>query len=244
MEASVLQIFKYLLLDWHRFNHHKNLWILRNRKQFSQVADKMLRAGKQTDLENVPFHDLSFTVFDLETTGFFPKIGDEVISIGAVKINLNHISFPEQFYEVVRPVKMPSKQIRELTGLSAAQIKSGKPFPSAMLNFLDFSRHTILVAHPASFDVHFLYELAKRWGLPPYLPRAVDSYELANYIFPKEKNSLDQLIFKLEVENKLRHHALNDAFMTAEIFSKLMDELKNRGIHTLKEYKEAGAHKK
>ncbi|WP_280771876.1 3'-5' exonuclease [Salipaludibacillus daqingensis] len=236
MQVSVLQIFKYLLYDWHRFNHNKNMWIKENFSQYDIVKRQVECTNDPLDIGNNRMSEVTFTIFDLETTGFFPKVGDEVISIGAIKINETHIQFPESFYEVITPMKMPSSTVCDLTGLSHSQIKSGNPFPYSFLQFCEFSKRTVLVAHPASFDVNFLKEISRKWGLPNYTPTYVDSYEIATFLYPKKKNSLDELIQFFGIEEKTRHHALNDAFMTAEIFKNLIHELESRNIYTLNEF--------
>jgi DNA polymerase-3 subunit epsilon len=187
MEASVLQIFKYILHDWHRFNYDKNKWIKQNNEHYQEIVHHLGQLNDSIDIGDQAISEVTFTVFDLETTGFFPEIGDEIISIGAMKINQKLIQFPESYYEVVSPVKMPSAKVRNLTGLDASQIRSGKPFPYAFLEFCEFSTNTAIVAHPASFDVNFFKEMTRRWGLPIYDPYTVDSFEMAKFLYPGKK---------------------------------------------------------
>lgn len=239
MQASVMQILKHLLFDWHRFTYVKNKWLKQNNQGYQTIVQQINQSDYKPDIGDRLISEVSFTVFDLETTGFFPKIGDEVISIGAMKINQQHIQFPESFYEVVSSVKMPKTEVKNLTGMTESQIKSGKSFPYAFLQFCEFSKETAVVAHPASFDVDFLREMTRKWGLPIYDPLTVDSYEMANFLYPTKKNSLDELIRYFGIEEKLRHHALNDAHMTAEIFQYLIDELRALDIYTLNEYWQA-----
>lgn len=178
----------------------------------------------------------TFTVFDLETTGFYPKLGDEIVSIGAIKMNVNEMKFSEHFYTVVSPIGDVPEYIFSLTGLSEEEIRQGITFQEAFLKFLEFSKNTILVAHPASFDIHFLEVLAKRWRINHFSPSFIDSYFLANYLMPRQNNKLDSLVSYFQIEEKQRHHALNDAQMTSEIFEKLLLLLKNRGVHSLDDY--------
>ncbi|MBN8207869.1 3'-5' exoribonuclease [Bacillus sp. NTK071] len=167
-----------------------------------------------------------FTVFDLETTGFYPALGDEVISIGAVKIDLvEGCILEESFYRIVRPIHKVPRFVRQLTGLSIGEIRAGWSFIEALDDFLTFSRGTTLIAHPVKFDVYFLQTLSQKWDLPDYLPPYLDSEALAKEIFPKSNPQLDSLIRKLNIERHERHHALNDARMTAELCLKLFDKL-------------------
>ncbi|WP_347549943.1 3'-5' exonuclease [Pseudalkalibacillus hwajinpoensis] len=175
------------------------------------------------------YHESSsryFTVFDLETTGFYPVLGDEVISIGAVKIDLMEGRLLEEsFYRIVRPIHKVPRFVRQLTGLSIGEIRAGWTFLEAFEEFMAFSKGTTLIAHPVKFDVYFLQTLVQKCGLPDYLPPYLCSEELAKDTLPQMNPQLDTLIRKLNIERYERHHALNDARMTAELFLKLFQEL-------------------
>ncbi|QKS71307.1 3'-5' exoribonuclease [Paenalkalicoccus suaedae] len=185
--------------------------------------------------------DITYTVFDLETTGFYPNVGDEILSIGALKMNVNHISFPEQYYELVHVNKPIPKAVQKLTELTNDDCRYAKKFPEVLQSFLEFADNTVLVAHPASFDVVFLKEMCKKWGLPVPPFTYIDSYLVANDLFPDSKNSLDELLERFDINQLERHHALNDALMTADMFTKLIDELVIREINTLEEINDSNA---
>ncbi|WP_078546505.1 3'-5' exonuclease [Litchfieldia alkalitelluris] len=183
------------------------------------ISNNTIAIEKEKDLSAV-----TFTVFDLETTGFFPELGDEVLSVGAVKIRGGEILRDESFYKVVRPIDKVPHSIKQLTGLTDKEINSSHYFPWVLKKFIDFSQETVLVAHPASFDIPFLQSTIKTWGLPDFSPEVIDSHALANWIYPDNNNFLDQLVEYYQIDQKERHHALNDAIMTAEIFIKLINE--------------------
>lgn len=224
-----------MMYDIHRFNRQKKSWLRENNKEYKKALN-VLQESNKPSVDEMSLEEIDFTVFDLETTGFFPRIGDEVVSIGATKININNIQFPEHFYEVVRPSKNIPAEILRLTGLTRKKINNGIEFPLAFSNFINFSHNTVLVAHPASFDVIFLKEMAKRWEFPPYSPVYIDSYEIAQWLYPEKKNGLDQLLKQFNIEQKERHHALNDASMTASIFSCLIKDLKKQGITSYQDW--------
>ncbi len=171
-----------------------------------------------------------FTVFDLETTGFFPDIGDEILSIGAIKIKEGHVQYDKTFYKTVKPIHTVSKATKKLTGLTTEDLAKGAPLPDAIQEFLLFSEGSILVAHPASFDMSFLRKVLQKWSLPPFQTVYVDSFLVANSLYPDEKNFLDQLVKRFNIPNRLRHHALYDAIMTAEIFIQLLKEIEHDKI--------------
>ncbi|WP_205164910.1 PolC-type DNA polymerase III [Alteribacter salitolerans] len=232
MQVSVLHYLRYIMLDIHLFQSMKRGWIFKNRPLYNALIHELNDIEPEGNIDDVALDDLTYTVFDLETTGFFPRMGDEVISIGAMKVNVNHIRFPEHFYEVVRPFKPVSEDVMKLTGLTNKEIKGGESFLIAFFRFVQFMSNTVLVAYPASFDIVFLKELSKRWGIKTFAPYYIDAYEIANFLYPDEKNNLDRVIKRVGVEERERHHALNDAHMTADLFLHFVEELKKRGITT------------
>ncbi|MCP3742116.1 PolC-type DNA polymerase III [Rossellomorea sp. BNER] len=175
----------------------------------------------------------TFTIFDLETTGFFPEIGDEIISIGAVKFRNGKVQPQETFYQVINPLQRVSQDTKRFTGLNRRDFLRGVPFPIGLEKFLAFSRGTILVAHPASFDINFIQARSRKWGLPSFEPAFLDSFALAKALYQNNKCYLDDLIKRFGIENRKRHHALNDAMMTAEIFELLLSESKKYECTTL-----------
>ncbi|WP_377888887.1 PolC-type DNA polymerase III [Alkalihalobacillus sp. R86527] len=211
----------YKLLRYMLFDRRK--WKKKMKKEIDSPVYKRLQ-------DQIPRHQSEslryFTVFDLETTGFYPAIGDEVISIGAVKIDLvEGCILDDSFYRIVRPLNKVPRFVRQLTGLSIGEIRAGWSFLEAMEEFISFSEGTTLIAHPVKFDVYVLQSLVQKWDLPDYLPPYLDSEALAKEVFPSGNPQLDSLIRKLNIERHERHHALNDAKMTAELCLKLFNRL-------------------
>ncbi|OIJ12811.1 hypothetical protein BKP35_09555 [Anaerobacillus arseniciselenatis] len=228
-----LRVLKYLFYD--RFSTFYQQKKRMNPHLRNIVSQQLAQYHVNLSLEQ-SLMETTFTVFDLETTGFYPKLGDEIVSVGAIKMNVNEIKFPEHFYEIVSPIGEVPNNIYSLTGLSEEQVSNGKTFDEVFSKFLKFSEGTVLVAHPASFDVNFLQVMAKRWQLGLFQPTFIDSYYIANYLRPKKNNKLDGLVSYFNIENKQRHHALNDAQMTAEVFTQLLYLLQEKGIDTLGDY--------
>ncbi|MBU9721418.1 MULTISPECIES: PolC-type DNA polymerase III [Bacillaceae] len=238
MTISLLKVLKYFLLEYHQKKNERLRWKKENKDIQQEVITKFGQQKAMEDLENTPLDELTFTVFDLETTGFYPLIGDEIISIGAKKINMKKVKYPEHYYEVIQSLEPPSSEIVKLTGIDYETWKKGASFPQVFSKFLSFSLGTVLVAHPASFDVHFLKVEAERWGFKGYAPKYIDSYEMAQ-VLSYEGLNLDELIKKFNIQKRNRHHALDDAEMTAMLFQKFVFELKKHGIHTYSDWKKA-----
>ncbi|WP_347862782.1 3'-5' exonuclease [Salimicrobium sp. PL1-032A] len=174
-------------------------------------------------------NDLSkreYTVFDLETTGFLPEIGHEILSIGAVRMNGSG-EIIDEMHQLIKPIRPVPKHILSLTNLSKDSLTQAPSFIEGFHQFLDFSEHSTLVAHPAHFDVRFLRAMVKRWKLPGYNPACIDSQLMAKLAVPSVSHRLDPLLNHFNIHRLERHHALNDALMTAELFKELLRIINN-----------------
>ena len=65
--------------------------------------DLFNQAGQTPDLDDCLLADLTYTVFDTETTGLDPAGGDRIISIGAVRIVKLHMLSEERFDHLINP---------------------------------------------------------------------------------------------------------------------------------------------
>ncbi|MCA1062879.1 3'-5' exonuclease [Rossellomorea sp. AcN35-11] len=189
-------------------------------------------------LQQKHLFDCTFTIFDLETTGFFPEVGDEIISIGAIKVKEGEVQSQDTFYQVIDPLQTVSGHTKRFTGLRRKDFMNGVTLPVGLERFLEFSKGTILVAHPASFDINFLQKRIDKWQLPSFNPEYVDSFSLANGLMDKDDCYLDVLVKMFDIDHRARHHALNDAIMTAEIFEKLLKICYKQEVHTIRGLKE------
>lgn len=162
-------------------------------------------------------------------------MGDEVLSIGALYQEAGRSYVNNTFYSLIRTVKDVPPVITALTGLTSKEVELGEDFPIVLRQFLQFSQGTVLVAHPAGFDIPFLQEMCKKWKLPVIEPVVLDSINLAKLLYPGADNSLDRLLQKFHMPVIERHHALNDAVITAEVFQNLLEEADRKEYKVLEE---------
>ncbi|WP_175991427.1 PolC-type DNA polymerase III [Bacillus sp. Marseille-Q1617] len=227
------RILKYYL--WQQFFFRAQVNIEKARPSYYKVAAalKEFEAEKPT-LQQKHLFNCTFTIFDLETTGFFPEVGDEIISIGAVKVSEGEMKEDETFYKVIDPLQTVSRKTKKFTGLKRKDFKNGVTLPVGLKHFFEFSKGTILVAHPASFDINFLQKRLHKWELPSFQPEYIDSFALANALLERDDCYLDAMVKKFGINKKTRHHALNDAIMTAEIFEHLLKLCYKHEVHTIR----------
>ncbi len=100
--------------------------------------------------------ELSYTVFDTETTGLEPSAGDEIISLGAVRIVNGRLLKQEVFEQLVNPRRSISRDSTAVHGIDARQLLNEPPIEQVLPRFHRFCEDTVLVAHNAAFDMRFL----------------------------------------------------------------------------------------
>jgi len=183
--------------------------------------------------------ELSYTVFDTETTGLEPSAGDEIISIGAVRIVNGRLLKQEVFEQLVNPRRPISKESTAIHGIDNRQVANEPTIEQVLPRFYRFCEDTVLVAHNAAFDMRFL-ELKEaatgvRFGQP-----VLDTLLLSAVVHPSlDNHHLDMIAERVGVRVIGRHTALGDALLTGEVFLRLIPLLAERGIVTLGQALEA-----
>jgi DNA polymerase-3 subunit epsilon len=183
--------------------------------------------------------DLSYTVFDTETTGLQPSAGDEIISIGAVRVVNGRLLKNEVFEQLVNPRRPISRDATRIHGIDSKALAAEPRIEQVLPNFYRFCEDTVLVAHNAAFDMRFL-ELKEattgvRFGQP-----VLDTLLLSAVVHGSfDNHDLDVIAQRLGVNVIGRHTALGDALVTGEIFLKLLPLLADRGVVTLGQALEA-----
>jgi DNA polymerase-3 subunit epsilon len=183
--------------------------------------------------------ELSYTVFDTETTGLQPSEGDEIISIGAVRIVNGRLLKNEAFEQLVDPLRPIARDATAIHGIDGRALAGQPPIGHVLPGFHRYCEDTVLVAHNAAFDMRFL-ELKEattgvRFGQP-----VLDTLLLSAVVNPSfENHNLDTIAERLGVRVIGRHTALGDALVTGEVFLRLLPLLADRGIVTLGQALEA-----
>lgn len=163
-------------------------------------------------------------VFDFETTGLSPDMGDRAIEIGAVLIEHGRIT--DRFQQVMNPgVRIPLF-IENLTGITNAMVKDARKNDVVMGDFYEFIAGHNLVAHNASFDERFLRAEFRR--IKKYFSGGIACSLLASRrIFQLAPNH--QLATLASYKNLpsegIYHRALADAEVTAHLWLSMLEEL-------------------
>jgi len=160
-------------------------------------------------------------VLDTETTGLDPALGHRVIEIGALEI-VNRQPSGATYHVYLNPEREIDAGAVQVHGLTNEFLADKPRFADIAREFLEFVRDAELVIHNAPFDVGFLNaELAKlNEGPVKRYCMVLDTLKLAKELHPGQKNNLDALCRRYEVDNSGRafHGALLDAQLLAEVY--------------------------
>ncbi|WP_284614652.1 3'-5' exonuclease [Aquabacterium humicola] len=193
------------------------------------------RPGQPTALDQRPLAALAYTVFDTETTGLDPSGGDEIISIGAVRIVNGRLLRHECFDQLVDPRRAISAEARRVHGIDDAMLAGQPPIDQVLPAFHAFAEDSVLVAHNAAFDLRFLQLKEAATGVrfeQPVLDTLLLS-AVAHAGHADAEHRLEAIAARLGVPVVGRHSALGDAIVAAEVLLKLLPLLAAQGIRTL-----------
>jgi len=197
------------------------------------------RAGQTAELENRLLTELTYTVFDMETTGLNPSAGDEILSIGAIRIVNCRLLREEHFEQLVDPLRSIPWESVQIHGIHPEMVIGQPTVDKVLPRFEQFAEDTILVAHNAAFDMRFL-QMKEDQTAVRFINPVLDTLLMSAVVHPAhEDHNLESIAQRLGVRILGRHTAMGDALVTGELFLKFLPLLAEKGIYTLKDVLEA-----
>ncbi|GGE60523.1 3'-5' exonuclease [Actibacterium pelagium] len=186
------------------------------------------------DYVNVPLRQLSFVVFDTETTGLLPHQGDEIVQIAGVRLVNGRRVEGEEFDSLVNPGRSIPPGSTEVHGITEAMVADADPIQTVGRRFHRFAEGAVLVAHNAPFDMAFFKRhegnIGKLFDHP-----VLDTVLLSAVLFGQsETHTLDALTERLGIiiPPELRHTAMGDTVATAKAFEMMLPMLQAKGLNT------------
>jgi len=178
----------------------------------------------------------ALTVFDVETTGLDPSKGHRIVEIGAIRIENGRILEERPFTMLVNPERDIPWEAKQVHHISNEDVKGAPTIMTALPEFLEYARGSLLFAHNAQFDMGFL-EMEKEfcWGYVE-LPECLCTMRLSQSLFPSAfRHNLDVLSerFGLPLPQD-RHRALPDVLQTAKLLLKMIDSGKIQSMDELR----------
>jgi DNA polymerase-3 subunit epsilon len=162
-------------------------------------------------------------VLDTETTGLEPGAGHRIIEIGCVEL-VNRKPTSNRFHRYINPEREVDRGALEVHGIENDFLSTQPKFADVAAELVDFLSGAELVIHNADFDVEFLNcELKRLPGMPQEIRDrcgVLDTLALARRMHPGQRNTLDALAKRYNVDNSKRelHGALLDAQILADIY--------------------------
>jgi DNA polymerase-3 subunit epsilon len=182
--------------------------------------------------------ELSYTVFDTETTGLDPAV-DQIIQIGAARLVNGKLLRQEGFEQLVDPQRSLPQAGIAIHGIQPEMVRGQPTIDRVLPAFHTFVGDTVLVAHNAAFDMRFLQLAEGRSGVVFDQP-VLDTLLLSAVVHPnQDSHRLEAIAERFGITVIGRHTALGDAIVTAEVFLKLIPLLAAMGIQTLGQAREA-----
>jgi DNA polymerase-3 subunit epsilon len=162
-------------------------------------------------------------VLDTETTGLSTAQGHRIIEIGCIEM-VNRRLTGREFHRFLNPERDIDEGAEAVHGISREQLETEPCFHEIVDEFLEFVKDAELVIHNAEFDVGFLeHELQLMKHPQPQITDhclVLDTLSLAREIHPGQRNSLDALCKRYEVDASKRdvHGALIDSELLARVY--------------------------
>ncbi|MCB0196340.1 MAG: DNA polymerase III subunit epsilon [Anaerolineae bacterium] len=188
-----------------------------------------------SELAQRPLAELTFTVFDTETTGLRPAEGDEITSVSGIRIVNGRLLHQETFDQLVDPQRpLPPKSV-EITGITPEMVAGQPTIEQVLPAFYAFAEDTVMVAHNAAFDMRCLQLKEAQTGLKFTQP-VVDTLLLSAVLHPHyNDHSLEAIADRLGLNIIGRHSSLGDSIVTGEVLLKLIPLLAEKGLITLEQ---------
>ncbi|MBT3197822.1 MAG: DNA polymerase III subunit epsilon [Gammaproteobacteria bacterium] len=162
-------------------------------------------------------------VLDTETTGLEPKQGHRIIEIGCVEM-VNRQLTNNHYHQYIQPDRVVDGGAIEVHGITNKFLADKPRFEAVVDDFIEYVRGAELIIHNAPFDVGFINHelglLERGFSNIDEICTITDTLQMARKQYPGQKNSLDALCRRLDIDNSQRtlHGALLDSEILAEVY--------------------------
>jgi DNA polymerase-3 subunit epsilon len=198
-----------------------------------------------------PLEDCRFVVLDTELTGLDVR-RDEIVSIGAVRIEGMAIAAGESFYRLIQPKAGLPKASTLIHRITPEQVKDRPRLRAVLPALIEFVDGCLIVGHHVGLDMGFLNRACRTVYGAPLANPCLDTMRMAQIYRAQQWESsydryqgnvsfaLPDLAAEFGLPRFPQHNALADALQTAYLFLYLARKLSGGGVRTLRELFEAG----
>lgn len=141
------------------------------------------KGKKERDLKGQSTIDIlsEYIVFDIETTGLDSSY-DEIIEIGAIKVNNNEIV--SEFNSLVKPKNKIDRYITGLTGITNEMVNDAPTIEEILPDFMNYIGNDILIGHNVNFDINFVYDNLYRNKFDVLTNDFIDTMRISRKLLP------------------------------------------------------------
>ena len=201
--------------------------------------DRYRQSFERTWRDDAPVEGVRFVVLDLETSGLDP-VTDAIVTIGAVAVLGGDILLEDSFSALLKVSENTSAVT--VHGVTRDQSAKGVDEKIALERFLDYLKDGVIVGHHIGHDVTAMNVACERHWNASLLNRSLDTMDLTLHLErdgafadrPRIRRfTLDTLCEIFGVVPHDRHTASGDAFITAQVFLRLLRLASRFGRGTL-----------
>jgi DNA polymerase-3 subunit epsilon len=162
-------------------------------------------------------------VLDTETTGLEVAQGHRIIEIGCVEL-VNRKLTGNHYHQYINPQREIDQGAIEVHGITTDFLSDKPAFEVVANAFVEFVQGAELIIHNAPFDLGFLNSelgrLPDSGDAMENICTVIDTLVMARSKHPGQRNSLDALCQRYDVDNSQRdlHGALLDAEILADVY--------------------------
>ncbi len=173
-------------------------------------------------------------VLDTETTGLEPMQGHRIIEIGCVELVDRRLT-GNNFHVYLQPDREIDQGAVEVHGITNEFLADKPRFADIAEEFIDYIRDAEVIIHNAPFDVGFIDAEFARLPEGPRMEelcRITDTLVMAREMHPGQRNSLDALCGRYDIDNahRTKHGALLDAEILADVYLAMTGGQKTLGL--------------
>jgi len=194
----------------------------------ASVLERYRASFDRTWRDDDPIDRVRFVVLDSETTGLNPRV-DRLVTIGAVAVVGGEIMLDDSFSSLIQIER--NTDAVTVHGVTRDETRRGVTEPEAVAQFLDYLRDGVIVGHHIGHDIATFDAACERhWGFA-LQNRSLDTMDLTLHLElsgafagrpPIRNFTLDALCTMFGVIPHDRHTATGDAFITAQVFLRLL----------------------
>lgn len=173
-----------------------------------------------------PLNEITFALFDVETTGLSPAYGHRVCEVACLCVHQGEEV--GRFESLVDPQRSISAGAFRVNQITSEMLVGAPPFSAIAEPLLAQMEESVLVAHNAPFDLGFLAKELEIARLAPPEGPIIDTLALSRRIYRSASHSLSAITRTLQLPAEPTHRAMSDVQATRCLLDRMLHDLESR----------------